>query len=89
MTKAEAIAKKEIAENQLSLAQTAFTNALSSGGVVEYSIQNGEDRRSVRMVSAAELKNIIKSLEAQILAYDRIIDSYSGCHGFIIGGGIY
>lgn len=89
MTKAEAIAKKEIAENQLSLAQTAFTNALSSGGVVEYSIQNGEDRRSVRMVSATELKNIIKSLEAQILAYDRIIDSYSGCHGFIIGGGIY
>lgn len=89
MTKAEAIAKKEIAENQLSLAQTAFTNALSSGGVVEYSIQNGEDRRSVRMVSATELKNIIKSLESQILAYDRIIDSYSGCHGFIIGGGIY
>lgn len=89
MTKAEAIAKKEIAENQLSLAQIAFTNALSSGGVVEYSIQNGEDRRSVRMVSATELKNIIKSLESQILAYDRIIDSYSGCHGFIIGGGIY
>lgn len=89
MTKAEAIAKKEIAENQLSLAQTAFTNALSSGGVVEYSIQNGEDRRSVRMVSATELKNIIKSLESQIIAYDRIIDSYSGCHGFIIGGGIY
>lgn len=89
MTKAEAIAKKEIAENQLSLAQTAFTNALSSGGVVEYSIQNGEDRRSVRMVSATELKKIMESLEAQILAYDRIIDSYSGCHGFIIGGGIY
>lgn len=89
MTKAEAIAKKEIAENQLSLAQTAFTNALSSGGVVEYSIQNGEDKRSVKMVSATELKNIIKSLEAQINSYDRIIDSYSGCHGFIIGGGIY
>ena len=89
MTKAEAIAKKEIAENQLALAQTAFTNALSSGGVVEYSIQNGEDKRSVRMVSATELQGIMDSLEKQILAYDRVIDSYSGHHGFIVGGGIF
>ncbi len=89
MTKAEAIAKKEIAENQLTLAQTALTNALSSGGVVEYSIQNGEDRRSVRMVSATELTALIKNLQSQIFAYERIIDSYSGCHGFIVGGGIY
>ena len=89
MTKAEAIAKKEIAENQLTLAQTAFTNALSSGGVVEYSIQNGEDKRSVRMVSATELQGIMDSLEKQILAYDRVIDSYSGYHGFIVGGGIF
>ena len=89
MTKAEAIAKKEIAGNQLALAETAFTNALSSGGVVEYSIQNGEDKRSVRMVSSVELMSVIKNLRAEIAGYDRIIDSYNGCHGFIIGGGIY
>lgn len=89
MTRAEAIAKKEIAENQLTLAQTALSNALSSGGVVEYTIQNGEDRRSVRMVSSVELMSVIKNLRAEIAGYDRIIDAYNGCHGFIIGGGIY
>lgn len=89
MTKAEAVTKKEIAENQLVLAQTAFTNALSSGGVVEYSIQNGEDRRSVKMVSAVELMTIIKKLQSEIAGYERIIDAYSGNRGFIIGGGIY
>ena len=89
MTRAEAIAKKEIAENQLTLAQTALSNALSSGGVVEYTIQNGEDRRSVRMVSSVELMSVIKNLRTEIAGYDRIVDSYSGCHGFIIGGGIY
>lgn len=89
MTKAEAIIKKEFAETQLSLAQTALSNALSSGGVVEYSIQNGEDRRSVRMVSAVELMTIIKKLESEIAGYDRIIDAYSGNRGFIIGGGIF
>lgn len=89
MTKAEAVIKKEIAENQLVLAQTAFTNALSSGGVVEYSIQNGEDRRSVKMVSAVELMTIIKKLQSEIAGYERIIEAYSGNRGFIIGGGIY
>ena len=89
MTKAEAIIKKEFAETQLSLAQTALSNALSSGGVVEYSIQNGEDRRSVRMVSAVELMTIIKKLESEVAGYDRIIDAYSGNRGFIIGGGIF
>lgn len=89
MTKAEAVTKKEIAENQLVLAQTAFTNALSSGGVVEYSIQNGEDRRSVKMVSAVELMTIIKKLQSEIAGYERIIEAYSGNRGFIIGGGIY
>ncbi len=89
MTKAEAVTKKEIAENQLVLAQTAFTNALSSGGVVEYSIQNGEDKRSVKMVSAVELMTIIKKLQSEIAGYERIIDAYSGNRGFIIGGGIY
>ena len=89
MTRAEAIAKKEIAENQLTLAQTALSNALSSGGVVEYTIQNGEDRRSVRMVSSVELMSVIKNLRAEIAGYDRIIDAYDGTRGFIIGGGIY
>lgn len=89
MTKAEAVTKKEIAENQLVLARTAFTNALSSGGVVEYSIQNGEDRRSVKMVSAVELMTIIKKLQSEIAGYERIIEAYSGNRGFIIGGGIY
>ena len=89
MTKAEAITKKEFAETQLSLAQTALSNALSAGGVVEYSIQNGEDRRSVRMVSAVELMTIIKKLESEIAGYDRVIDAYSGNRGFIIGGGIF
>jgi hypothetical protein len=89
MTRAEAIAKKEIAENQLTLAQTALSNALSSGGVVEYTIQNGEDRRSVRMVSSVELMSVIKNLRAEIAGYDRIIDAYNGTRGFIIGGGIY
>ncbi len=89
MTRAEAIAKKEIAEEQLTLAQTALTNALSSGGVVEYSIQNGEDRRSVRMVSSVELMSVIKNLKVEIAGYDRIIDAYDGNRGFIIGGGIY
>lgn len=89
MTRAEAIAKKEIAEEQLTLAQTALTNALSSGGVVEYSIQNGEDRRSVRMVSSVELMSVIKNLKVEIAGYDRIINAYDGNRGFIIGGGIY
>jgi len=89
MTKAEAVTKKEIAETQLSLAREAFTNALSSGGVVEYTIQNGEDRRSVKMVSAVELITIIRKLESEIAGYERIIDAYSGNRGFIIGGGIY
>lgn len=89
MTRAEAIAKKEIAENQLTLAQTALSNALSSGGVVEYTIQNGEDRRSVRMVSSVELMSVIKNLRTEIAGYDRIIDAYDGTRGFIIGGGIY
>lgn len=86
MTKTEAIAYKQIAEEQLSSARTALTNALSNGGVVEYSLQNGEDRRSVRMMSATELINIIKKLEQDIASYDRVIASYSGSNGFIIGG---
>ncbi len=86
MTKTEAIAYKQIAEEQLSSARTALTNALSNGGVVEYSLQNGEDRRSVRMTSATELINIIKKLEQDIASYDRVIASYSGSNGFIIGG---
>lgn len=89
MTKAEAIIKKELSESQLTLAQTALSNALSSGGVVEYTIQNGEDRRSVKMVSAVELMTIIKKLESEIAGYERIIDAYSGNRGFIIGGGIF
>ncbi len=89
MTKAEAIIKKELSESRLALAQTALSNALSSGGVVEYTIQNGEDRRSVKMVSAVELMTIIKKLESEIAGYERIIDAYSGNRGFIIGGGIF
>lgn len=89
MTKAEATTKKEFAETQLTLAETALTNALSSGGVVEYSIQNGEDRRSVKMVSAVELMTIIKKLKSEIAGYERIIDAYSGNRGFIIGGGLF
>lgn len=86
MTKTEAIAYKQIAEEQLSSARTALTNALSNGGLVEYSIQNGEDKRSVRMLSAVELTTVIKKLEMEIATYERVIASYSGCNGFIIGG---
>lgn len=86
MTKTEAIAYKKIAEEQLSSAHTALTNALSNGGLVEYSIQNGEDRRSVRMLSAVELMSVIKKLEMEIASYERVIASYSGSNGFIIGG---
>lgn len=86
MTKVEAIERKQELIEQRKEAYSARMNALTNGGVVEYNLQNGEDRRSVRMLSALELTTVIKELEKEIAVCERIISSYEGRNGMILGG---